>query len=340
MYILGIETTCDESGLGLIEVKDNKLRIIKNELSSQVKIHQPYGGVVPILAAREHQKNLPLLLKRVKENFDLKKIDYLAFSVGPGLLPSLIAGKQFAQELSLKLKKRIIPVNHLAAHWFSVIINNKNINDWQKIISIEFPSLVLIVSGGHTTLYLFKSWNEKRKLGETVDDAAGECLDKCARALGLDYPGGPEIEKKAKKAKNFFSLPKPLLTKGYQFSFAGLKTAFIDLLTELKKYQKIEDEIINDLAASIQKTIFEILIYKTKKASQDLKIKTIIVSGGVSANQTLRKMFKKALPEAKIYFPQKQFATDNGVNIAIAGYFLWQENKLSMEAKEIEVFAR
>jgi N6-L-threonylcarbamoyladenine synthase len=339
MYILGIETTCDESGLGLIEFKNNKLRIIKNELSSQTKIHSHYGGVVPILAAREHQKNLPLLLKKINQDFNLKKIDYLALSVGPGLLPALVAGKQFTQELASKLNKKIIPVNHLAAHWYSIVIT-KDTTNWQKIISIKFPALVLIVSGGHTTLYLFKSWSERRKLGETVDDAAGECLDKCARALGLNYPGGPEIEKKAKKAKNFFPLPKPLLNKGYQFSFAGLKTAFIDLLTELKKFQKINDQTISDLAASIQKTVCEILIHKVKKASQDLKIKTIIVSGGVSANQTLKKMFKKALPETRIYFPQKKFATDNGINIALAGYFLWQENSLALEPDKIEVFAR
>lgn len=339
MYILGIETTCDESGLGLIEIKEGKFRILKNEVSSQVKIHNRYGGVVPILAAREHEKNLPLLLKRIKEDFDLKKIDYLAFSVGPGLLPALVAGKKFTQNLAKELKKEIIPVNHLAAHWYSVLIT-KNKNDWQKIQTIEFPALVLIVSGGHTTLYLFRSWSEKRKLGETLDDAAGECLDKCARALDLGYPGGPEIEKKAMKAKNFFSLPKPLLHKGYQFSFAGLKTAFIDLLLEIKKFHQLDNQTVNDLSASLQKTVFEILIYKLKKASENLKTPTIIVSGGVSANKIFKKMVQKVIPQRRIFFPHRKFATDNGVNIALAGYFLFKESKLVLKANDVEVFPR
>lgn len=339
MYILGIETTCDESGLGLIEIQKDKFKILKNELSSQIKIHNRYGGVVPILAAREHEKNLPLLLKNIKENFDLKKIDYLAFSVGPGLLPALVAGKKFTQNLAKELKKEIIPVNHLAAHWYSILIE-KDENVWQKIQTINFPALVLIVSGGHTTLYLFKSWSEKRKLGETLDDAAGECLDKCARALNLGYPGGPEIEKRSMKAKNFFSLPKPLFQNRYHFSFAGLKTAFIDLLLEIKKFNQLDDQTVNDLSASLQKTVFEILIYKVKKASEDLKTSTIIISGGVSANGILKRMFQKAMPRVKIYFPHKKFATDNGVNIALAGYFLLKENKLTLKANEIEVFSR
>lgn len=339
MQILGVETTCDESGLGLIEFQEDKFKILKNEVSSQVKIHNRYGGVVPILAAREHEKNLPLLLKKIEKDFDLRKIDYLALSVGPGLLPALVAGKKFAQDLARKLKKKIIPVNHLTAHWYSVLIK-KNETKWQRIQSIEFPALILVVSGGHTILYLFKSWHEKRKLGETLDDAAGECLDKCARALNLGYPGGPEIEKRSLGAKNFFSLPKPLLQRGYQFSFAGLKTAFIDLLLEIKKLNQLNEQTINDLAASLQKTVFEVLIYKLKKASENLKTQTIIITGGVSANQTLKKMTRKVFPQTKIYFPHKKFATDNGINIALAGYFLLKENNLSLKANQIEVFSR
>lgn len=338
MFILGIETTCDETGIGLIEFKDDKLRILKNELASQIKVHQKYGGVVPILAQREHQKNLPILLKNIEKDFDLNKIDYLAFSVGPGLLPALVAGKEFVQNLAKKLNKKIIPVNHLSAHWYSVLIKNKK--DWQKIKNIEFPALVLIVSGGHTTLYLFKNWKERRILGETLDDAAGECLDKSARALGLSYPGGPEIEKRAKLAKNYFALPKPMLTRGYHFSFSGLKTAFVDLVDEIKKLKKFDEEIINDLAGSIQKTVFEILIYKIKKAKENYQPKSIIISGGVSANQTLRKMMKKNFPNDKIYFPEKVFATDNGINIALAGYLLLKEGVEPLDYDKIEVFAR
>jgi N6-L-threonylcarbamoyladenine synthase len=337
MFILGIETTCDETGMALIEAKENKVRILKNELATQYKVHQKYGGVVPILAAREHKKNLPLLLKNIEKDFDLRKIDFLSFSVGPGLLPALVSGKEFVQDLAKKLNKKIIPVDHLLAHFYSVFI--KNTKGWQEIKNIDFPCLVLIVSGGHTNLYLFKNFNEKRKLGETLDDAAGEVLDKCARYLGLPYPGGPEIEKLSQKAKNYFPLPKPMLQKGYHFSFSGLKTAFIELVDEIKKYKKIEEEISN-LCFSLQKTIFEILIYKLKKAKENFEAKGIVISGGVSANQTLRKMIEKNFPQDKIYFPERKLATDNGLNIAIGGYFLYQNDFSPLDYKDIDVYPR
>ena len=339
MFILGIETTCDESGIALIETGDKKVKVLKNELATQYKIHRPYGGVVPILAAREHQKNLPILLKNIEKDFDLTKVDYLAFSVGPGLLPALVSGKEFVQNLAKKLNKKIIPVNHLEAHFYSVTIKNK-LNVWQKIKEIDFPALVLIVSGGHTNLYLFKNWREKRILGSTLDDAAGEVFDKCARALGLPYPGGPEIEKLSKKTKNYFSLPKPILNRSYFFSFSGLKTAFIDLVSEIKKLKKFDDQVKADLAGSLQKTIFEILIYKTKKAKENFRVKSIVVSGGVSANQSLKKMFKKNFPKEKIYFPEKSLATDNGLNIALAGYFLLNLKEKVLDPENLDVFPR
>jgi N6-L-threonylcarbamoyladenine synthase len=337
MFILGIETTCDETGIALIEAKENKVRILKNELARQYKVHQKYGGVVPILAAREHKKNLPLLLKNIEKDFDLKKIDFLAFSVGPGLLPSLVSGKEFVQDLAKKLNKKIIPVDHLMAHFYSVFIKNKR--GWQEIKEADFPLLVLIVSGGHTNLYLFKNLKEKRLLGKTLDDAAGEVLDKCARYLGLSYPGGPEIEKLSQKAKNYFPLPKPMLQRGYHFSFSGLKTAFIELVDEIKKYKKIDEEIPN-LCFSLQKTIFEILIYKLKRAMADFDTKGIALGGGVVANQTLRNMVKKHFPKEKIYFPEKKLSTDNGLNIAIGGYFLIKNNVQPLNYNKIEVYPR
>jgi N6-L-threonylcarbamoyladenine synthase len=337
MFILGIETTCDETGIALIETKENKVRILKNELRSQYKVHRQYGGVVPILAAREHKKNLPLLLKNIEKDFDLRKIDFLSFSVGPGLLPALVSGKEFVQDLAKKLNKKIIPVDHLLAHFYSVFIKDKK--GWQEIKEINFPLLVLIVSGGHTNLYLFKNFKEKRKLGETLDDAVGEVLDKCARYLGLPYPGGPEIEKLSKKAKNYFPLPKPMLQKGYQFSFSGLKTAFIELVDEIKKYKKIDEEISN-LCFSLQKTIFEILIYKLKKTKETFEVKGIVISGGVSANQTLRKMIEKNFPQGKIYFPERKLATDNGLNIALGGYFLYKNGCSPLDYQDIEVYPR
>lgn len=340
VYILGIESTCDESGICLLEGKEKKVRILANELRSQIKVHSPYGGIVPILAAREHKKNLPLLLENIKNFFDLKIIDYLAFSIGPGLLPALVEGKNFVQKLAKDLNKKIIPVNHLEAHFFSTFIKNK-IGVWQKIKNIEFPSLVLVVSGGHTNLYFFKNPFEKKKLGSTLDDAAGESLDKSARALGLGYPGGPLIEKLAQKGQSIYYLPKPLLERGYNFSFSGLKTAFIDLIKELKETKgELSEEDKRNLAASFQKTLFETLIYKLKKAVNEFKPKSLIVTGGVIANKTLRKMIKFVFPKYKIYFPDISLSTDNGVNIAISAYFLLEKKEKILDYNKIEVFAR
>lgn len=336
MLILGIETTCDETGIALLEFQNDNVKILKNELASQVKIHQKYGGVVPILAAREHKKNLPFLLKNIEKDFNLKKVDFLAFSVGPGLLPALVSGKEFVINLAKKLNKKIIPVDHLSAHLYSVLIEYK-FNEWQKLKNVEFPALGLVVSGGHSNLYLMESFEKRRKLGETLDDALGEILDKCARALGLKYPGGPEIERYAKKGKTLFSLPKPMLQRGYTFSFAGLKTAFIQLLDEIKKYKNLDERLISDLAFSLQKTSFEILIYKLKKAKENFRVKSIIVSGGVASNQTLRKMIKFYFQKTKIYFPERILATDNGINIALAGYFLKEKVK---NPEEIDVYPR
>lgn len=336
MLILGIETTCDETGIALLEFEDSKVRILKNELASQIKIHQEYGGVVPILAAREHKKNLPILLKSIEKDFNLKNINYLAFSVGPGLLPALVSGKEFVSKLAKKLNKKIIPVDHLSAHIYSVIIKNK-INEWQRFKNVEFPALGLVVSGGHTNLYLMQDFRKIKKLGETLDDALGEVLDKCARALGLKYPGGPEIEKYAKKGRYKYVLPKPILERGYNFSFSGLKTAFVELVSEINQYQDLNEKLIADLTHSLQKTSFEILIYKLKKVQEGFKVKNFIITGGVSANQSLRKMFKFAFPEMKIYFPERSLATDNGVNIALAGYFLKEK---AMTEKELEIYPR
>lgn len=340
MYILGVESTCDESGIALIEAEKERVKVLANELRSQIKIHTPYGGVVPILAAREHKKNLPYLLKIIEKKFDLKKVDYLAFSVGPGLLPALVEGKEFVFNLAKKLNKKIIPVDHLYAHFASVLIKNK-LNVWQKIRKINFPVLVLIVSGGHTNLYLFESFAKFKKLGQTLDDAAGETLDKGARALNLGYPGGPIIEEKAKKAKNIYLLPKPLLEKGLNFSFSGLKTAFNELIKEIKEASgSISEEEICNLSASLQKTIFEILIYKLNKAKQIYRPKEIIITGGVSANMTLRKMAKKFFRNIRVIFPERLLSTDNGLNIAIGGYILLKEKSLALDPEKIEVYPR
>ncbi len=324
MKILGIETTCDETGIALIEFKETKFRILSHKLRSQIKVHSKYGGIVPILAAREHKKNLPILfdslIREIKIDFK-KDIDYFAFSYGPGLPPALVEGKEFVVSLAKKYEKKIIPVNHLIAHFYSVLISKNKIGVWQKIKEIPLPALGLLVSGGHTILAFIEDFRKIKKLGETLDDAIGESLDKGARILGLDYPGGPKLEKLAKKGRPLFNLPHPLINqKNFNFSFAGLKTAFWELVEEIRKYNKL-DELKQDLAYSYQKTAFETVIIKTKKAFEKYRPKSIIVTGGVIANQFLRKMFVKVFG-TKVYFPVKNLSTDNGINIAFSGYFL------------------
>lgn len=342
MKILGFETTCDETGIALIEFKKNKnieFCILSHQLRSQIKIHSKYGGIVPILAAREHKKNLPILLEKlIKETkVDLKEIDYFSFSYGPGLPPALVEGKEFVVKLAKKYNKKIIPVNHLIAHFYSVLISKNKLNLWQKIKKIEFPAIGLLVSGGHTILVYFENFKKFKKLGETLDDAVGESLDKAARILGLEYPGGPKLEKLAKKGRPLFNLPRPMINqKNLNFSFSGLKTAFWELVEEVRSFKKLEESKA-DLANSYQKAAFDTLVIKTKKALERYKVKSIIVTGGVIANQTLRKIFLKVF-DKKIYFPLKELSTDNGINIAFTGYF-FIDKALDYDKLDINVIA-
>jgi N6-L-threonylcarbamoyladenine synthase len=338
MIILGIETTCDETGLALIEFKNSKFKILNHKLRSQFKIHSPYGGIVPILAAREHKKNLPILYKNLIQeiNFDEKNIDFISFANGPGLPPALVAGKEFVVDLANKLDKKVIPVNHLLAHFYSVLIPQNRLNIFQEIKKINFPALGLLISGGHTILVYFESLTKFKKIGETIDDAVGESLDKSARILGLEYPGGPKLEKLARKGKAIFNLPYPMLmTNNFNFSFSGLKTAFWELVEEVKKYKKLDDNTKADLAASYQKIAFEVLLIKTKKAYEKFKPRSIIISGGVASNQFLRSIFKKYFGKDKLIFPPKQLATDNGIKIAFTGYFFTQQ---AISSDKLEIF--
>jgi len=339
MKILGFETTCDETGIALIEFKNkNYFRIIDHKLRSQFEVHKKYGGIVPILAAREHDKNLPILFDEIyKKHLNKKDFNYLALSVGPGLPPSLISGKNFVINLAQKLNKKIIPINHLIAHFYSVLIEKNKSSIWQKIKNIKFPALGLLVSGGHTILVYFESLKNIKKLGETLDDALGESLDKSARILGLSYPGGPALEKLAKKGKPIFSMPKPLISSSnYNFSFSGIKTYFWQLVEEIKKYKKLDEETKANLAASYQKTVFETVLIKTRKAYEKFRVKSIIVTGGVAANSYLRKIFRNCFGKNKIYFPEKTLATDNGINIAFTSYFFIDK---AIDYEKLEVFA-
>ncbi|MDO8430075.1 MAG: tRNA (adenosine(37)-N6)-threonylcarbamoyltransferase complex transferase subunit TsaD [bacterium] len=336
MNILAIETSCDETSIALLKcnggLKSPKFKILKNVVSSQIMVHREFGGVVPNLAKREHIKNLPKVLKKIgiPESRLKKMIDIIAVTVGPGLEPALWTGINFAEELGKKLNKPIIGANHMEGHLYS---------NWLPITKVKsskiiFPAIALIVSGGHTILLNMKSINKWTKLGETLDDAAGEAFDKVARMLNLSYPGGPEIQKIAVKGNpNAIKFPRPMLNKpNYEFSFSGLKTSVLYYLRDNPKTKKA------DVAASFQQAVIDVLTKKTIRAAGEFKAKTILLCGGVSANKPLRESLKVQSQKLKVNFvvPDFEFNTDNASMIAAAAYInLLQKNKkrLQMEAQ-------
>lgn len=341
MRILAIETSCDDTCVAILETKGNKnprFKILSNIISSQVKLHAKYGGVWPSLAKREHQKNLPVVLKKAQKEAKDIKIDSIAVTVGPGLEPCLWVGVNFAKDLAKKLKVPIIPVNHVEAHIFANLINNR------KLTINNFPAVCLVVSGGHTQLILMKDFGKYKVLGETRDDAAGECFDKVARILELGYPGGPAIASEAAKyktrdTKNKTQLPRPMIyQKNYDFSFSGLKTAVLYLakrLTEDGKKLTIDQK--REIAAESQQAIIDVLLHKTLKAAKDCKAKSIILGGGVVSNKELRKQFvkriKKEIPYSKLYIPDSKLCTDNAAMVAVAGYFSAPRSSQVIEAE-------
>jgi N6-L-threonylcarbamoyladenine synthase len=365
--ILAIETSCDETAICIAQTNKDNFKILSNVVSSQIKIHAPFGGVVPSLAKREHQKNLiPLLnlalkearlikirnpkseirkksqipnsklktLKTILERDDilLKKtllffkkttkpnIDLIAITYGPGLAPALWPGVNLARALSFYWNIPLIPINHLEAHilanWLSPINKPK------------FPAICSVISGGHTLIVLMKKIGQYKIIGETRDDAAGECFDKSARLLGLGYPGGPAISQAASTFNplhSIFKLPRPMInTKDFDFSFSGLKTAVLYLVQDLKKQGKNIKKLTPALCYEIQEAINETLVKKTMAAAKKYKAKSIILGGGVIANQALKEKFiqtiKKNLPKINFLAPERKFTTDNAAMITIVAH--------------------
>jgi len=329
MIILAIETSCDDTGIALIKVdskKKAKIKVLSNIVSSQIEIHKKYGGVYPFLAKREHEKNLPLVFEKAMKQAKNPKIDVVAVTVGPGLEPCLWTGVNFAKKLVKKLKVSMIPINHIEAHIYANFLKPKF--DFKKV----FPAISLIVSGGHTQIILVKTFGDYKILGETRDDAAGECFDKVARMLGLGYPGGPVIEKKAKEFKSRtskleISLPRPMMhQKNYDFSFSGLKTAALYHFKSQKPKVQKSQKYIKSMAHELQQAIIDVLIYKTLKAAKEYNVKSIILGGGVSANKELRKQFKKNIKKELLnvscYLPDVKYSTDNALMITLTAYYL------------------
>ena len=367
MKILAIETSCDDTGVAILEVlKDGNFKVLANIVSSQTVLGKKYGGVFPAMAKREHQKNLvPVLIKALKEakllkpvlktktpnlktilerepelekklvpffkkyakpnaeGPDKRGIDLISVTNGPGLEPCLWVGVNFAKALSFVWNIPIVPVNHIESHILVNFLGNPD---------IKFPAIALVVSGGHTQLILVTRIGKYKILGETRDDAAGECFDKCAKILGFGYPGGPIISRLATKFVGLPmspQLPRPMMnTKDYDFSFSGLKTA---VLYADRKISKKTNQYKKQMAAEIQQAIIDVLIKKTIKAVKDYKVKTIILGGGVSANEELKKQFQQAKASALkgstaltpliLVFPPTNLSTDNALMTATTGFY-------------------
>jgi N6-L-threonylcarbamoyladenine synthase len=308
MLILGIETSCDETAVALL--KDGK-QLLSNIVASQVDLHQEFGGVVPEVAARAHtEKMIPLLNHALKEaKVEPKDIDVIAVTYGPGLIGSLLVGTSTAKALAYSLSKKVIPINHVEAHLYGSWLNTNS--------PPQFPVVGLVVSGGHTELVLMKNHGDYELLGATLDDAAGEAFDKVAKLLGLGYPGGPAISKEAEKGNpKAFDLPRPMIKQdNFDFSFAGLKTAVL----YLTKKGKVNKE---NMAASFQKAIVDVLVEKSVRAIKKYHPKSFILGGGVAANSELRKeMEERISPLTKLYIPEIKFCTDNAAIVAMNGYF-------------------
>lgn len=315
--ILGIESSCDDTSAAVI--RDGV--ILSNVIAGQ-SIHEAYGGVVPELASRAHQQNIIPVVHEAIKRAGVRKEDLsaIAYTRGPGLMGSLLVGTSFAKGMATALQIPLVDVDHLQAHVLAHFIKESEDDDNQP----AFPFLCLLVSGGNSQIILARSFDDMQIIGQTIDDAAGEAFDKCAKVMGLPYPGGPVVDRLAKEGNPAtFRFNKPRIP-GYDYSFSGLKTSFLYLLRdELKKNPDFIEQNKNDLCASLQTTIVEILMEKLRKAAEDLKINEVAVAGGVSANSEIRKSFLQHADKYgwKVYIPPFAYTTDNAAMIAITGYY-------------------
>ncbi|HLV70575.1 MAG TPA: tRNA (adenosine(37)-N6)-threonylcarbamoyltransferase complex transferase subunit TsaD [Xanthomarina sp.] len=326
IYILGIESSCDDTAASVI----HNGKILSNVIANQ-KIHEEYGGVVPELASRAHQQNIvPVVNQALKKaNIAKEQLHAIAFTRGPGLMGSLLVGTSFAKSLAMGLNIPLIDVNHMQAHILAHFIDEEGFN------KPAFPFLAMTISGGHTQIVKVSSYFDMEVIGETIDDAVGEAYDKSGKILGLGYPAGPEIDKRAQLGNpKAYKFTKPKVA-GLNFSFSGLKTAILYFIQkETANNPNFVEENINDICASIQYTIIGILMDKLKLASKQTSIKHIAIGGGVSANSGIRQALKTG--ETKFgwttYVPKFEFTTDNAAMIAIVGYLKYLENDFSEQS--------
>jgi len=331
IVILGIESSCDDTSAAII--RDEV--ILSNVIANQ-SVHSEYGGVVPELASRTHQQNIiPVVSKAIKDaGVKIEDVDAIAFTRGPGLMGSLLVGTSFAKGFALARDLPLIEVNHLHAHVLAHFIKESDDDTDQP----TFPFLCLLVSGGNSQIIVVKNHLEMEIIGQTIDDAAGEAFDKCAKIMGLPYPGGPLIDKYAKEGDPLrFNFNKPRI-KDYDYSFSGLKTSFLYFLRdEMKKDPDFIEKNKNDLCASLQKTIVDILMDKLIKASKDTGIKQIALAGGVSANSGLRSAIQD-YKEWVTFIPKFSYTTDNAAMIAINGYYKFLKGDFT--GQDVVPFAR
>ncbi|HNW99307.1 MAG TPA: tRNA (adenosine(37)-N6)-threonylcarbamoyltransferase complex transferase subunit TsaD [Bacteroidales bacterium] len=326
IYILGIESSCDDTSAAVLD----ETHLLSNITANQ-DVHKKYGGVVPELASRSHQANIiPVVDSALKHaNISKNQLNAIAFTNGPGLLGSLLVGASFAKAFALGLNIPLIEIDHIHAHILANFIQTKNKKDVP-----EFPFLCLLVSGGHTMIAKVSDYFKIEILGHTIDDAAGEAFDKSAKILGLPYPGGPMIDKYAVTGNSgMYKFPHPAI-KGLDYSFSGLKTSILYFLRDqMIKDNSFIEKNINDLCASIQKTIIDILLKKLEKAVKETGINEIAIAGGVSANTALREAIikRKETHQWKIHIPPFEFCTDNAAMIAITGYYKYAINEFSSQ---------
>ena len=328
MYILAIESSCDETSASIIK---NGREEISTVVLSQMDTHANFGGVVPEIASRMHIENITMVLEECldKSGLTMDDIDAIAVTYAPGLIGSLLVGLMAAKTLAFVYDKPLIPVHHIAGHIYA---NN-------LVKPLEFPLVSLVVSGGHTELVYMKENYSFEKLGGTLDDAVGEAYDKVARVIGLPYPGGPRVDKLAAEGQDVYDLPVPLNDDSYDFSFSGLKSAVVNLVHNEK--QRGNEVIPENVAASFQNRVTEILVKKTMKALKEYDVHNLIVAGGVAANKGLR---AKLISECEKYgvdltLPEIKYCTDNAAMIGAAGYYAYQKGRrasLDLNAKANE----
>lgn len=328
MYILAIESSCDETSMSIIK---NGVEEICTVTNTQIDIHKKFGGVVPEVASRSHIENVTIVLDELLERsgFNIDMIDAIGVTYGPGLIGSLMIGLQCAKTISLVTGKPLIPVHHIAGHIYA--------NNLEK--RLEFPLIALVVSGGHTDLVYMKEDYSFKRIGSTLDDAVGEAYDKVAKVCGLEYPGGPKVDKLAKLGKDTYDLPYPLDDDSYNFSFSGIKSAVVNLVhNEEQRGNKIRTE---DMCTSFQNRVVSVITKKTIRALKEYNCNNLVLAGGVAANTYLRQELTKACIDNNINFsyPRMAYCTDNGAMIGAAAYYAYKKGitaDLSLNAVAVE----